>query len=519
MLYSRMRRQRADELLRRAELSAVERARASLARHLRVHNAREDHLSGSVWPCTRLCADTALARQHALSMRGDTLPPAGTLPAMTSWQPLPRGRLALKLIEDDEETAANALLEAMAADRFALEAAAEAVRGGADARDVAAAAGVDAPSLELLLAVDASARSSARPTASGCVQAVLRGEHWCPRCRRFCCLLHDSPQPQPPPLGEPPAAAPGSADADDALRDECAAAGHGLGGDGSARWTRDCLELARAMSEVGCSSCIIARAVGRPCYEVSNLMLGDDDGALPPADEPPAERLRRLRRGPRESEEQVRPVYVPCEHEGECCGGNEQCACTRLGVCEEYCACPASCPRRRKPCSCPDGCRGESCPCRASSRECGPRCQCGAAPCCNSAIASCAQAKILAGPSATHGWGCFAGQRVAAGQLVAVYAGEMLDTTFIEDRMRDEESKRNWYLSVTAAERTTDARWIGCKARFFNSPSGDDAPCNAFARMVTANGIPYYAIYAATDIQPGEEITFDYGAQYWSELH
>ncbi|KAG3246341.1 hypothetical protein PI124_g8933 [Phytophthora idaei] len=159
-------------------------------------------------------------------------------------------------------------------------------------------------------------------------------------------------------------------------------------------------------------------------------------------------------------------------------------------------------------CSCVGLCL-VSCTNRRRRVECGPA-TCSIGESCSNRTWSTygyddVQLEIKLSPIA--GYGAFALQPIFAGILVREYVGEIID----------EDVKQKWYeeafceyLMVYGPNKYIDAKKFGNDSRFFNHSS---AP-NCRAEEWTVTGIYRIGIFAIQNIEPGEEITFNYGRDY-----
>lgn len=63
----------------------------------------------------------------------------------------------------------------------------------------------------------------------------------------------------------------------------------------------------------------------------------------------------------------------------------------------------------------------------------------------------------------------------------------------------------------------TNTKNLRRQARFIND-GGAPERNNVVQRVVFANGQFHYLLHAARDIEPGEELFFEYGNDYWNTL-
>ncbi|SPQ97466.1 [histone H3]-lysine(27) N-trimethyltransferase [Plasmodiophora brassicae] len=215
--------------------------------------------------------------------------------------------------------------------------------------------------------------------------------------------------------------------------------------------------------------------------------------------------------------------YEPCDHDGPCTGDG-LCACVNAGhFCEKYCGCDASCKRRFTGCRCTaesKRCQTRRCPCFAAGREC-DKDLCGicgmGSTCRNDSIQERRKSPILLAPSGIHGWGAFAGALIREGDFVTEYVGDLISQKEADRRGLTYDKRDCSYLFNLNMDNVIDACSKGNKIKYANH---SDAP-NCCARIVVIKGDHRIGIFAKRDIQPGEELFFDYnhcigeGAPNW----
>jgi hypothetical protein len=103
----------------------------------------------------------------------------------------------------------------------------------------------------------------------------------------------------------------------------------------------------------------------------------------------------------------------------------------------------------------------------------------------------------------TTGLGLFATERLRPGEFIAEYIGERITNT---------EADRRWskYLFETSDRYTIDGATRDNVARYINHS------CKPNARSEIVRGRVY--IHAKTRIEPGEEITYHYGRNYFRSI-
>lgn len=201
--------------------------------------------------------------------------------------------------------------------------------------------------------------------------------------------------------------------------------------------------------------------------------------------------------------------YVCCNHEGPC-DDPEVCPCAaRNGFCEKYCACSWDC-RARYP-----GCDGKKCAegdCFMLGRECDPDvCACRGV-CANSALRRNDHAQVVLGRSLVHGWGAFALQGVDKGKLVGEYRGELVSQDEADRRGKIYDKQSCSYLFDLNDELVVDATRKGAKLKFANHHPHP----NLRPRVLLVDGDHRVGLYAARAIEAGDELCFNYSAEFWS---
>jgi hypothetical protein len=230
-------------------------------------------------------------------------------------------------------------------------------------------------------------------------------------------------------------------------------------------------------------------------------------------------------------------VFFPCNHEGPCEAGT--CRCVGNGgqdlTCEKSCGCEASCKRRFKGCRCVKKgkiCSDESkCSCLRAERECDPD-LCG--PCgvydaldpqnCNKGEtffkSICQNCRIqlnvpkrtLIGESTVHGIGLFAGEDITKGEYIGEYLGAKLNWKQAERGGLYLLLNGYSYLFDMTNDQTVDAMVLGNKIRFINSIVGK---INCQPRVLMCNTEHRMGLYATKDIPAGEELSFNYGDNFF----
>lgn len=256
-----------------------------------------------------------------------------------------------------------------------------------------------------------------------------------------------------------------------------------------------------------------------------------------------------------DDEEEVWKVkdFVPCAHAGSCAA--EGCSCFVNNLrCEVTCGCNNGrwvrrggslkggyvvagrgsahdwrkiCTRRHMGCFCGQQglkCVTSKCLCRVIRRACDPdfcqHCQASALPelvhheqrnCRNVDILTGWHKKSVIGNSLVHGYGLFAVQRFRKGEIIGKYGGSIMDTDRAECIGFLNDAVNSTYFFESTETLVICGKLLGMKTKFINfAPKGSKLQ-NAKARPVNVRGFPHVALFAARQIEPGEEICFEYG--------
>ncbi|GEM07126.1 histone-lysine N-methyltransferase SETD1 [Rhodotorula toruloides] len=110
--------------------------------------------------------------------------------------------------------------------------------------------------------------------------------------------------------------------------------------------------------------------------------------------------------------------------------------------------------------------------------------------------------------SGIEGYGLFALEHIPAGDMVIEYVGELIRQTVADRREKAYERQGigSSYLFRVDEDLVVDATKKGNLGRLINHCC---VP-NCTARIITINGVKKIVIYAKTNIEPGEEVTYDY---------
>jgi len=105
------------------------------------------------------------------------------------------------------------------------------------------------------------------------------------------------------------------------------------------------------------------------------------------------------------------------------------------------------------------------------------------------------------------GKGLFACEAIRAGEFIVEYTGVRIPT-------KEADFHRGRYLFEIDSEWTVDGEPSHNPARYVNHCCDP----NAEARIVKDETGKHIMFFAARDIAPGEEITIDYGAEYYNDF-
>ncbi|KAK6349236.1 hypothetical protein TWF730_009988 [Orbilia blumenaviensis] len=247
----------------------------------------------------------------------------------------------------------------------------------------------------------------------------------------------------------------------------------------------------------------------------------------------------------------ARLTFLPCSHEGSCEPGNKDCSCSDEAIyCEKFCGCASDCPRRWKGCACRAGkpCIGDRCPCVRDNRECDPDLclSCGAdeqldiihrkgqhedskvasvvaksttkqdirrTACQNVSLQLNEPPMTKVGPTSMpfEGNGLFAMETIKKGEFVGEYTGEVVSEEEADRRVAVYDSSSSFMFEINATHEV-DGTQYGNKTRYLNHSKAEP---NCEAKVLQVNGIHRIAFRALEDIEPGQELLFNYGESFF----
>ncbi len=112
------------------------------------------------------------------------------------------------------------------------------------------------------------------------------------------------------------------------------------------------------------------------------------------------------------------------------------------------------------------------------------------------------------GKSLIHGWGVFTDVQICSGDMIIEYRGILIGNAVADRREKEYEKAKigSDYMFRIDSDIVCDATHNGNLARFIN------ASCtpNCHTQIITVNGAKRIVIYAKRDINPGEELSYDY---------
>eukprot|EP00794_Sanderia_malayensis_P017709 gene17709-19478_t len=176
---------------------------------------------------------------------------------------------------------------------------------------------------------------------------------------------------------------------------------------------------------------------------------------------------------------------------------------------------------RRMKCDCtyePDesgfvGC-GAGCMNRLLMIECGSKCNCGEF-CTNKNFQRGCRYNLEVFKAGKKGWGLKAQEKIEEGSFVIEYCGEVVNYAEFMKRTEtyDQEGRKHYYFMTLKANEIIDATRSGNISRFINHSCDP----NCVTQKWTVNGFLRVGFFSLREIQPGEELSFDYQYQRYGE--
>ncbi|XP_035837057.1 histone-lysine N-methyltransferase ASHR3 [Helianthus annuus] len=157
------------------------------------------------------------------------------------------------------------------------------------------------------------------------------------------------------------------------------------------------------------------------------------------------------------------------------------CTCSDPNVCDEACTCSCT-----NTCNCSENCTN-----RQYFQE---------------------QKKVKVIKTQHCGWGVEAVEFIKKDDYIIEYVGEVIDNALREMRFRDMKAQgiTKFYVFQVASNFNIDAKLKGNESRLINHSCDP----NCTVERWEVNGETRLGFFALRAIQPGEELTFDYGDSY-----
>lgn len=140
--------------------------------------------------------------------------------------------------------------------------------------------------------------------------------------------------------------------------------------------------------------------------------------------------------------------------------------------------------------------------------------------CKNKRIQSKENAKMLLAPTELKGLGIFADENIMADQFIVEYVGEIVSHQQLVKRMAKYKRSKNKHSYIMSAECETligkktmivDATEMGNISRYFNHSCDP----NCYVEIWETFGYNRIGIFAKRNIQKAEELTYDYGIEFF----
>ncbi|THV03667.1 SET domain-containing protein, partial [Dendrothele bispora CBS 962.96] len=216
-----------------------------------------------------------------------------------------------------------------------------------------------------------------------------------------------------------------------------------------------------------------------------------------------------------------RPLVLsnqPCQHKGAC-HSRDSCTCVKNGVsCVWACRCDQSCLRRWPGCRCTrtntqSTCRTMKCACFRTGRECDPLvcCKCNTNACDNLGLGGTKKGTNV--QKAQWGFGLFITETANTNDFIMEYVGELIANPTARSRHDLATHRQRNYLYKLDSTLNIDATYMGNESKYINH----DKNPNCVATKKIVDGEPRIGIYAKRRIEAGEELTLDYGPDFFAD--
>ncbi|EHL01745.1 putative Histone-lysine N-methyltransferase EZH2 [Glarea lozoyensis 74030] len=126
--------------------------------------------------------------------------------------------------------------------------------------------------------------------------------------------------------------------------------------------------------------------------------------------------------------------------------------------------------------------------------------------------------RLIIGESEIAGFGCYTAEAIRKGSFVSEYKGEIISNLEADRRGIVYDRKYLSFLFDLNSEWVIDAARFGNKTRYFNHAATTADGLNIEAKIYWVNGEHRIKFVALRDIEPGEELLFNYGKKF-AEKH
>ncbi|KAG7448795.1 SET domain-containing protein [Guyanagaster necrorhizus] len=289
-------------------------------------------------------------------------------------------------------------------------------------------------------------------------------------------------------------------------------------------WTPEDIETLHIMLDhapdmIPCELTTICR---KPCQEIYKrrcVYIPDVLVDAIPRQRPPM-RYRNLKI--KDTDHHAFTPNIPCEHDGPC-DAQSGCLCFKNNNhCVRSCQCAGHrkpCIRRRTGCDCSTReCRRSPCSCFMENKECDPElCHKGRARdledctiCRNMAIQRGRQ-KAVEVKESQWGLGLYLLEPAERDDFIIEYVGELIFEPSVDTRCDLARHRNRNYMFELNQTLTLDSTYLSNESRYMNHSKQSN--CRSITKLV--NGEHRIGIYANRRMQPGEELLFDYGDNFF----